>query len=85
MSHITNPQTRKLETIIAELPAEKLQTLLDFASYLQQQSVVANRGSAAAILEALATVGPLQFATGELDRLLTEIDTLRQLDMTTDG
>jgi len=39
------------------------------------------RGSGEAILQALEQVGPLQFAPGELDTLLAEIQTLREVDL----
>jgi hypothetical protein len=49
--------------------------VIDFASYLRSKYVpdAPQRGSAAAILQALEEVGPLQFESGELDSLLDDI------------
>lgn len=67
---------------MAELPSEKAQELLDFAHYLRQRYVShPQRGSAAAILETLQEIGPLQFEEGELNQLLKEIDAMRLQDM----
>ncbi len=44
-------------------------------------AAVVRRGSAEAVLEALEQVGPLQFAPGELDALLAEIQTMREMDL----
>ncbi len=46
----------------------------------QQTSVAPRRGSVEAVLQALEQVGPLQFAPGELDTLLAEIQTMREMD-----
>jgi hypothetical protein len=82
LTQLASAQTKELETIIAELPSEKAQELLDFAYYLRQRYTShLKRGSAAAILETLEEVGPLQFEEGELDKLLAEVEAMRMLDM----
>ena len=64
----------ELEAIIVELPAAQVETLLDFARFLHERyGTQPRRGSAAAILDALDKVGPLQFDEGELEAM-------RQLD-----
>lgn len=84
------PQTKsksvqELESILAELPSEKVQEVVDFASYLRHRyGPSPQRGSASAILQALEETGPLQFEEGELDSLLSEIETMRQLDLVDD-
>ena len=79
-------KTRELETIMAQLPTEKAQELLDFAYYLHQRySPHPQRGSATAILDALQEVGALQFEEGELDTLLADIEAMRQLGMVENG
>ena len=79
-------QARELETIMAELPKEKVQELLDFAYYLHQRYTPhPQSGSAEAILHALAEVGALQFEEGELDMLLADIEAMRHIDMLENG
>jgi hypothetical protein len=74
---------QELETIMDELPAEKVEELMDFAHYLYQRyTPQPARGSADAILKTIEMVGPLQFEAGELDMLLEELDNLRRLDAT---
>jgi hypothetical protein len=67
------------------LPPEKVQQVIDFADYLRAKyaSDVSQPGSAEVILQALEQTGPLQFAPGELDALLAEIQTLREMDIET--
>lgn len=82
MTQLTATQVRELETIMAELPSEKAEELLDFAYYLRQRYASHPQcGSAVAILETLNEVGPLQFEEGELDTLLEEVEAMRRLDM----
>lgn len=59
-----------------ELVKEILRQIL---SYLRSKYVpdAPQRGSAAAVLQALEQVGPLQFAPGELESLLAEVQTMR--------
>jgi hypothetical protein len=79
---MTMTQAKELENIIAELPLDKAQELMDFAHYLRQKYTPhPQRGSAAAILETLEEVGPLQFEEGELDSLLNDIEAMRQMDL----
>ncbi len=75
-----------LATAVRDLPPEKISQVIDFANYLRSKYVsdVPQRGSVEAILQALKQVGPLQFAPGELDTLLTEIQTMREMDTGTD-
>ena len=83
MTQIISPQAKELETIISKLPVDKVQEVLDFAHYLRLRYVSKpQRGSATAILEILEEVGPLQFEKGELNSLLTDIEAMRQMDMT---
>ena len=80
---------RQIESHLAEavrdLPHEKILQVIDFADYLRSKYVpdAPQRGSAEAILQALEQIGPLQFAPGELDTLLAEIQTMREMDMET--
>lgn len=86
MTQITGKQVQDLEEILSELPPEKIQELFDFAYYLHQRYTPhPRRGSAEAILQTLEDVGPLQFEEGELDKLLEEIEAMRQLDVTNHG
>lgn len=68
---------------LQELPAEQAAEVLDFASYLHSRYALTlpERGSATAILTALDTHGLLEFAPGELDVLLDEIDQARERDL----
>lgn len=82
LTQLLSTQTRELENILAELPVEKVQELMDFAYYLRQRYTPhPQRGSATAILNMLVEVGPLQFEEGELETLLEEIEAMRQLDL----
>jgi hypothetical protein len=82
MTQFTSPQAKELETIIAELPVDKIQEVLDFAHYLRLRYVSKpERGSTTAILATLEDVGSLQFEEGELDSLLTDIEAMRQMDL----
>ncbi len=80
---------RRIEThlmaAVQGLPYEKVLQVIDFADYLHSRYVsdVPQRGSAEAVLQALEQVGPLQFVPGELDTLLTEIQTMRETDSET--
>jgi len=81
LTQLATTRAKELENIIAELPIEQAQALMDFAHYLQQKYTPhPQRGSAAAILETLEEVGPLQFDEGELDSLLNDIEAMRQSD-----
>ena len=85
MTQKTSTPVQELETILADLPAEKVQEVVDFASYLHHRyRSMPQRGSAGAILHALKETGPLEFEEGELDALLNEIEAMRQMDMDDD-
>ena len=73
----------RLVAIVHELPEDKAAEILDFASFLHGRYTRPNhpRGSAEAILAAIDRVGPLEFEPGELEKLLTEIERQRELDL----
>jgi len=75
----------RLATAVRGLPPDKMRQVIDFANYLRSKyaSDAPRRGSAEVILQTLAQVGPLQFAPGELDTLLGEIQTMREMDIET--
>jgi hypothetical protein len=82
LTQLTSTRAKELENIIAELPVDKAQELMDFAHYLRQKYTPhPQRGSATAILDTLEEVGPLQFEEGELDSLLKDIEAMRQMDL----
>ena len=74
-----------LATAVRGLPPEKISQVIDFANYLRSKYApdAPQRGSVEVILQTLEQVGPLQFAPGELDTLLAEIQTMREMDMET--
>ena len=74
-----------LATAVRGLPPEKIVQVIDFADYLRSKYApdAPQRGSVELIFQALEEVGPLQFAPGELDTLLAEIQTMREMDMET--
>lgn len=85
MNEHTSTSVKELETILAELPADKVQEVVDFASYLRHRyHTMSPRGSAKAILQALEKKGPLEFEAGELEALLAEIEAMREMDMRDD-
>ncbi len=71
----------QLAAAVAHLPPDKRHEVLDFAGYLQQKYGTQSppRGSAEAILP---YAGSFEFAPGELEQLLAEIEQLRDLDVT---
>jgi len=75
----------RLATAVRGLPPDKMRQVIDFANYLRSKyaSDAPRRGSAEVILQTLEQVGPLQFAPGELDTLLAEIQTMREMDIET--
>lgn len=82
MTQSTSKPVQELETILADLPANKVREVVDFASYLRHRyGPSPQRGSVGAILQALKETGPLQFEEGELDMLLNELEAMRQLDL----
>jgi hypothetical protein len=80
---------QQIETCLAasvqDLPPDKILQVIDFAGYLRSKYApdTPKRGSAEAVLQALEQVGPLQFAAGELNALLAEIQTMREMDLET--
>ncbi len=74
-----------LATAVRGLPPEKMRQVIDFAGYLRSKYVpnAPQRGSVEVILQALEEIGPLQFALGELDTRLAEIQTMREMDVET--
>ena len=66
------------------LPEEQLREVTDFAEFLNAREGKRKPppGSADAILR---HAGSFQFETGEMDRLLTDIDTSRELDLKWDA
>jgi len=87
MARTKEQLTDQLMAELQELPADKMSTVLDFVGYLKSQRRARRleRGSAQAILSVLEEVGPLQFASGELDSLLSDLERLRELDMPAHG
>ena len=72
----------RLEAAVRDLPHEKILQVIDFADYLRSRYApdAPQRGSAEAVLQVLEQVGPLQFAPGELNTLLAEVQTMREMD-----
>ncbi|MGQ9625558.1 MAG: DUF2281 domain-containing protein [Anaerolineae bacterium] len=85
--NLTATQQAELIRALQELPEEKVQEVIDFTNYLWEKYARPRppRGSAEAILEALEQGGPLQFEPGELERLLTEIEQMREMDLEEHG
>jgi len=75
----------RLAASVQDLPPDKMLQVIDFAGYLRSKYApdTPKRGTAEAILQALEQVGPLQFAAGELDTLLAEIQAMREMDLET--
>lgn len=77
----------RLEEALRGLPADKVREVADFVEYLRQKYAadVSRRGSPEAILRALEDVGPLDFEPGELDTLLSEIQSMREMEIEPDA
>jgi len=75
--------TDRLVTDIQDLPTDKMFQVIDFVGYLRTKYSLQSpqRGSAEAILQAVEQVGSLQFEPGELDTLLADIQSMREMDM----
>ena len=75
-----------LVNVVQDLPSDKVNEVIDFASYLRSKywPDMPQRGSAKALLQVMEQVGPLQFAPGELEERLAEIQTMREMDMQDD-
>ncbi len=76
----------RLEEALRGLPPDKIREVADFAEYLRQKYVgdAPRRGSPEAILRALEEVGPLNFEPNELDTLLSEVQSMREMEIETD-
>jgi hypothetical protein len=74
-----------LSAAVQDLPPEKILQVIDFAGYLRSKYApdTPKRGSVEAVLQALEQVGPLQFAVGELNARLAEIQIMREMDLET--
>ena len=72
----------RLITAVRGLPPARVRQVIDFADFLRTKYTadVQQRGSPEMILQALEQTGPLQFAPGELDALLAEVQALREMD-----
>jgi hypothetical protein len=81
------PIDSRLATAVRGLSPARVRQVIDFADYLRTKytSEVPRRGSPEVILQALEQTGPLQFAPGELDALLADIQALREMDVEIDG
>ncbi len=78
-----NQTETHLAMAVRGLPPDKVRQVIDFADYLRTKytSAASQPGSAEAILQTLEETGPLEFAPGELETLLTEIQALREKDL----
>lgn len=76
-------QKVSLDIAVQDLPPDKINQVIDFINYLRSryEDNAPKRGTAEAILQALDQVGPLHFEPGELDQLLLEIQTMREMDL----
>jgi hypothetical protein len=82
MANQTNTQLlERLISALYDLPPDKLPQVFDFVGYLQGRygQGAARRGSGRALIEAIEGVGQLQFAPGELDAILDDINAAREL------
>lgn len=72
-----------LAAAVRDLPREKILQVIDYAGYLRSKYArdAHRRGSVEAILLALEQIGPLEFAPGELDTLLADTQTMREMDL----
>jgi len=70
---------RDLTGKLQELPEDRLREVLDFVDFLRSHRIQqSNRGSTEALLR---HVGAWSFAPGELDRLLADIQEMREMDL----
>lgn len=85
-NEMEQPNKDRLERVLRELPPDKIRQVADLAEYLHQQYAVdmPQRGSPEAILQTMEDVGPLNFESGELDVLLSEIQSMREMEIETD-
>ena len=76
---VTPELLRDLAGKLQELPEDRLREVLDFVDFLRSNRIQqSNRGSPEALLR---HVGTWSFAPGELDRLLADIQEMREMDL----
>jgi len=76
---VTPEFLRDLTGKLQELPEDRLREVLDFVDFLRSHRIQqSNRGSPEALLQ---HVGTWSFAPGELDRLLADIQEMREMDL----
>lgn len=76
---VTPELLRDLTGKLQELPEDRLREVLDFVDFLRSHRIQqSNRGSPEALLR---HVGTWSFAPGELDRLLADIQEMREMDL----
>jgi len=76
---VTPELLRDLTGKLQELPEDRLREVLDFVDFLRSNRIQqSNRGSPEALLR---HVGTWSFAPGELDRLLADIQEMREMDL----
>ncbi len=77
--NVTPELLRDLAGKLQELPEDRLREVLDFVDFLQGHRIQqSNRGSPEALLR---HVGTWSFAPGELDRLLADIQEMREMEV----
>lgn len=70
---------KELTSKLQELPEDRLQEVLDFVDFLRNRPLqLAKRGSPEALLQ---HVGTWSFEPGELDRLLADIQKMREMEL----
>lgn len=79
--------TQQIVAAVQELPEEQMAEVLDFASYLRARHdrYAPPRDFGEEFLHILDSGGKLQFAPGELDVILAEIDRARDTDRGDNG
>ena len=78
-SVVTPELLRSLEGKLQELPEDRLRQVLDFVEFLQSHQLQqSNRGSPEVLLQ---HAGTWSFAPGELDRLLSDIQEMREIEL----
>jgi len=69
----------ELTSKLQELPEDRLQEVLDFVDFLRNRPIQrSKRGSPEALLQ---HVGAWSFEPGELDRLLADIQRMREMEL----
>ena len=76
---VTPELLRDLAGKLQELPEDRLREVLDFVDFLRSHQLQqSKRGSPEALLQ---HVGTWSFAPGELDRLLADIQEMREMEL----